>query len=254
VAEETENKRESDFIIRVKAIMSGQPSMSAADSLTIIDGGWLRIQGIEPENDEEADNLSRRVYRRIAKQFYNLVHGQLTPEKAEDYWRMMDVMNSETVEIAWLKLNYPEFGELVKRVEDAVAFEIQSAKYKKQLVSHWTKDEIIEQPDFSGYINKKQLQDWGVEATDEEWDALVQNVSNQFAKRTGEMLTPVMTDEQLDEFDKLTENGDDAPQQAYIQQTIPYYKAVIAIAGARLGTEIVNAEDKVALIQSWKQQ
>jgi hypothetical protein len=248
-----EKKRESDFIVKVKEILNGQPVMSAVHTLTIIDDTWLRAQGVEPDNDDEADNLALHVYNRIDQQFYTLIAGEITLEKLQKYWQIYDATSSDRLEIAWLKLNHPNYTELVKRVEDATALEIQAAKHKKQLIGQWTKQEILDQPEFSYYMNKQQLQDWGVDASEEEeWDSLVQQAANEYERRTGQILGHFLTDEQLDEFEKLMKSGNEAAQIAYIEQAAPYYETVVKAVGVRLGAEIVNADDKGALIKSWK--
>lgn len=83
----------------------------------------------------------------------------------------------------------------------------------------------------------------------EDKETLVNKVLAELEIRVGNTLAEKLSDEQVEEFEKVMNNDDDA--LTWLTENYPDYPIVVEDEAKRLGEEITRSSDKVALIMSW---
>lgn len=79
----------------------------------------------------------------------------------------------------------------------------------------------------------------------EEKDAFLEYVYAELEDRVGIELSKDLSDEQLEQFEKLVEGGDQAAVTQWLDQYCPNYRDVVKQEIDKLKTEIINNKDRL---------
>lgn len=226
-----------------------------------INENWLRELGVNAAKPNELQDLSSRVDKRIRKEIYVLIPGELTRKKVAEYDKMWDDNKDVDIEEAWLKENLRNYSQFCGRVQQAVGEEIKAAKYKKAMIKSWSKPTQTATTDTSARLHKTNidrswLRDLGIDGADTKstMDELVALAYNELELRVGNVLANEMTNQQLDEFEAINDSkGDDAALE-WLEQNMPHYKQVVTDEHKKLSDEVRSAEDKEAVITAWAKE
>jgi hypothetical protein len=97
-------------------------------------------------------------------------------------------------------------------------------------------------------INETWLKENGVDLPDKDLQKLADMAYDEWELRVGNMLAEKLTDEQIAEFEKIT---DEDGQVAWLDEVYPEYDEVVEREAEKLAAELKEAADKVKLIKSW---
>jgi hypothetical protein len=99
-------------------------------------------------------------------------------------------------------------------------------------------------------INTEWLEGLGVQAAKKaDMDKLVARAEGELQVRIGNILIEDFTDEQIDEFEGIS---DEDEKLAWLEKAYPTYKKVVKAEYDAMSKEIKKASDKIALIEGWK--
>jgi hypothetical protein len=247
-----EDRASSDFIATVRGLLSGQPIVLGEEALVNIDDTWLRQQGIEPDSQKESEDLVARAYNYIVCEFDDLIAGELTSEKMDEFYRLSQATNSIDVKLAWLKLNYPNYRILAERAKKFVEQTIHAATHKKLLVDNWSAATPTGVVTYSSTtIGPDELSQWGVTGDSEELQQLSSRACQELELRVGRTLARAMSDQQLDDFEAAVQRDNSNGSVEWLKDNMPYYPTVVASERKKLGADISASPDKQTLIASW---
>lgn len=95
-------------------------------------------------------------------------------------------------------------------------------------------------------IDRKFVDDLGLaDLPDAEKDKLIEQIFETLETRVGMRLADVMSEEQLDEFEKFVDGNDEAGAMDWLNKNYPNYPKVVEEELAKLKTEISTSADKI---------
>lgn len=99
-------------------------------------------------------------------------------------------------------------------------------------------------------ITSDWLREHGVEGPDEDLALLAEKAEAALELRVGTTIAERMTDEHLDEFEALMENGTDEQRVAWMDKNFPDYPKIVRREVARLKRNIAASKDPVDYIRN----
>lgn len=100
-------------------------------------------------------------------------------------------------------------------------------------------------------IDIQWLLDNGVEASESELQQYLNIVTTEWEVRVGYVIAEHLTDQQLDEFEKLT---DEEEQIEWLSNIYPQYPDLVSEVSVQLAEELQSAKDKIGLITIWEKE
>ena len=95
------------------------------------------------------------------------------------------------------------------------------------------------------------LVDRGLGADRLDLEALLEVVSVEWEMRVGYAIAELLTDSQIDQFEKIKDEDD---QIEWLENVYPDYPETVAKISEVLADELQSAQDKVGLISVWQKQ
>jgi hypothetical protein len=99
---------------------------------------------------------------------------------------------------------------------------------------------------------KTLLRDVGVKLPEHRLDRLAARVARELELRVGNVISDHLTDEQLEEFEKIISEAQ-RKQEQWLLKHYPEYTKIVAAEAERLSKELAKAKSPAVLIKRWHQ-